>query len=316
MDLETWEPKEVNREEFFQALTVLDALENVHYLTSFTPYFGYQGVDQDMIMLETCASKIRCSTKCQTVGYSNNSEIFQLQMVQAAGVEVVCTVTPSPPLTLYDDTLEACFRWAQADMPCRILSGAVYGATGPATIAGSTLTNNAEVLAALVVLELIRPGLRVIIKDMAVPQNMRTGSPTFSNMGACLHGVVFSQLCRKWDVPSEFNSAYPNSKVPDYQGGYEKAFMVYNAALSGAHMQFLAGAIHGQLTHHPVQAVLDNDLAGMVGRFLEGVEVSDDSLALDLIDQVGPIPGEFLSSAHTRKWWRSMSSISRLRPIP
>ncbi len=74
-------------------------------------------------------------------------------------------------------------------------------------------------------------------------------------------------------------------------------------------MQFLAGAIHGQLTHHPVQAVLDNDLAGMVGRFLEGVEISEDSLAVDLINQVGPIPGEFLSSAHTRKWWRSEQYI-------
>ena len=304
IDLDTWEPREVSRTEFFEALTVLDALDNIHYLTSFTPYFGYQGVPQDMIMLETCAAKIRYSTKCQTVGYSNNSEIFQLQMAQAAGIELVCTVTPSPPLTLYDDALEACFRWADADMPCRILSGAVYGATGPATIAGSSLTNNAEVLAALVILQLIRPGLRVIVKDMAVPQNMRTGAPAFSNIGACLHGVVFNQLCRKYGIPAEFNSAYPNSKMPDYQCGYEKALMVFNAAVSGAHMQFLAGAVHGQLTHHPLMSILDNDLAGIVGRFLEGVEVSRDTLAVDLIDEIGPIPGQYLTTAHTRQWWR------------
>jgi trimethylamine--corrinoid protein Co-methyltransferase len=304
VDLATWEPREATEKEFFDGLTVLDALPNIHFLTSFTPYFGYKGVPQDMIMLVTCAAKIRHSTKCQTVGYSNNSELFTIQMAQALGIDMICTVTPSPPLTLYDDALEACFRYAEAGLPCRVLSGAVYGASGPATIAGSTLTNNAEVLAGLVILQLIRPGLRVVIKDMAFPQNMKTGAPAFGNIGCCLHGSIFSQLCRRYEVPSEFGSAYPNAKTPDYQCGYEKALSAFNAAISGSHMQFLAGGLYGQITHHPVQSILDNDLAGIVGRFLEGVDVNHETLALDLIDEVGPIPGEYLTSSHTRQWWR------------
>ena len=53
-----------------------------------------------------------------------------------------------------------------------------------------------------------------------------------------------------------------------------------------------------------VKAILDDDIAGMAGRFLEGVEVSDETMAVDLINRVGPIPGMFLDKAHTRKWYK------------
>jgi trimethylamine--corrinoid protein Co-methyltransferase len=72
------------------------------------------------------------------------------------------------------------------------------------------------------------------------------------------------------------------------------------------------GAIHGELTHHPVQAIIDDDLVGMIGRFLEGIEVNDETLALDLINAVGPIPGEYLSKEHTRKWWRKEQFIPQV----
>ena len=65
------------------------------------------------------------------------------------------------------------------------------------------------------------------------------------------------------------------------------------------------GGIYGELAHHPVQAILDDDIAGMIGRFIEGVEVSNDTIALDLINKVGPIPGTFIHEQHTRKWWNS-----------
>ena len=92
--------------------------------------------------------------------------------------------------------------------------------------------------------------------------------------------------------------------MPDFQCGYEKALIAMTAALSGVNLQLVQGAIHGELTHHPIQAIIDDDLVGMIGRFVEGVEVNDDTLALDLIAEVGPVPGEFLSKEHTRKWWR------------
>ena len=59
------------------------------------------------------------------------------------------------------------------------------------------------------------------------------------------------------------------------------------------------------------QAVLDDDVAGMIGRFIEGVEVSDETLAIDLISDVGPISGIFLNKEHTRKWWEKEQYMTR-----
>ena len=53
----------------------------------------------------------------------------------------------------------------------------------------------------------------------------------------------------------------------------------------------------------PVAVVFD-DLANIIGRFIEGVTINDETMAIDLIEKVGPIPGHFLGEEHTRKWWK------------
>jgi trimethylamine--corrinoid protein Co-methyltransferase len=75
-------------------------------------------------------------------------------------------------------------------------------------------------------------------------------------------------------------------------------------ALSGANIINYVGGLTAELVYHPVLSVLDNDVAGYIGRFLEGVSVNRDTLAIDLINLVGPIPGFYLNTAHTREWWK------------
>ncbi len=60
-----------------------------------------------------------------------------------------------------------------------------------------------------------------------------------------------------------------------------------------------------------MQAILDDDIAGMVGRAVEGVEVNDETIALDLINEVGPAPGHYLAKAHTRKWWKKEQFVPK-----
>jgi len=71
------------------------------------------------------------------------------------------------------------------------------------------------------------------------------------------------------------------------------------------------GAVYAELTFSPIQAILDNDIADMIGRFLDGVEVSDETMAIDLINEVGPIPGFYLNKAHTRNWWHKEQFVPK-----
>ena len=83
-------------------------------------------------------------------------------------------------------------------------------------------------------------------------------------------------------------------------------------AMSGTDVVELHGAIYGELTWHPIQAVIDEDVANWIGRFMGGVNVSDETLAIDLIKEVGPIPGFYLEQPHTRKWWRQEQFIPKV----
>jgi len=304
IDLDTWEPRAATRKENYDSVTLLDALPTVHFFSPYTPYFGFEGVPPCMAMLESLAARIRNSTKFQCVGFSNDSEMFAIKMAQALGIEIMGTCALAPPLAMYRDAAESTFRFAEAGFPMRIISGQVMGGTAPATIAGGVITNNAEVITGLVLTQLIKPGTRVLVKDFSSPMNMSTGAPAFGSIEACLHNVASNQLFRRYGVPIDNATCYPNSKMPDYQCGYEKASRLLIAGLSGANTLLLHGSVHGELSHHPVQAILDDDLAGMVGRFMEGVKVNDDTLAIDLIEEVGPIPGHFLNKEHTRRWWK------------
>ena len=70
--------------------------------------------------------------------------------------------------------------------------------------------------------------------------------------------------------------------------------------------------MHGEVTYHPVQSVLDDDIAGMIGRFVEGVKVNDETLAIDLIEEVGPIPGTYIDKDHTFRWWKVEQFLPRV----
>ncbi|MCJ7792243.1 MAG: trimethylamine methyltransferase family protein, partial [Dehalococcoidia bacterium] len=103
-----------------------------------------------------------------------------------------------------------------------------------------------------------------------------------------------------------------SSKKPDFQTGYQKALNALAGALTGSHLLALHGSLYGELTAHPLQAILDDDIAGMIGRFIEGVTVTDETIALELIEQVGPIPGHYLNTAHTREWWKKEQFVPKV----
>ncbi len=313
LDLDTWETRPGTLKEHNDAIKILDALDTVHMLVPHQFYMDMKDVSPFMMQLEGLVSGIRNSSKVVSAGYSYDWELFAIKLGKALGIDVRGTMTVSPPLTLYQDCCEAGFRYAEAGFPIAIASGAAFGGTGPATLAGSTVTNNAEIMAALVLVQLIRPGTGVLACDFTFPMDMQYGNPVFGAMGSALHQVMFDQLWRWYGVPSSnWHAGYTNSKKIDFQAGYERTMTTLLYALAGDNVCTLHGSVYGELAYHPVMSIIDDDVAGWIGRFLEGVEVNDETLAIDLIEKVGPIPGQYLNTEHTRKWWRKEQFIPKV----
>jgi len=302
VDLDTWEARSATLKEHNDAIRVLDALDNLHQLVGWELYTDMEAVPPWMAPLEGLASAIRNSTKLQTINYLG--DVFAIKMAKAVGIDLLVVFDAAPPLTYYSDPCEAVFNFIEAGFPVIANTGSVMGGTSPATIAGSMISTSAEVMTGLVLAQLIKPGVGVVAGNFTMPMDMQRGHPAFGAVGQALHLAMFNQVWRSYRVPTFSVTGYESSKKTDFQCGYEKALGTLIAALSGANLIEFQGCVHGELTYHPVQSVLDDDIAGWIGRFVEGVEVSDETLAIDLIEQVGPIPGYFLNKEHTRNWWK------------
>ncbi|MBE9546681.1 MAG: trimethylamine methyltransferase family protein [Proteobacteria bacterium] len=311
VDLDTWNPRTPTRKEYYNGITVLDALENVSIIPWYTPWFGFKNIPPVMAMPEGLAARLRNSSKFTCAGYSMGCEVFSIQLAQAADTELRTMMAASPPLTFYDETIDAAYRIIEAGFILLPTSGCVYGGTAPATIAGSLISGNAEIIAGVIFAQLVKPGTRIIVQDFSFPQNMRTGAPAFGSIEISMHQAAFSQIWHWYGVPTDGAVCYPNSKKIDYQSGYEKAIIASIGALSGTNTIWIHGAMYGELAFHPVQAIIDDDIAGMLGRFLEGVDINNETMAKDVIDEVGPIPGHYLNTKHTRKWWKKEQFIPK-----
>jgi trimethylamine--corrinoid protein Co-methyltransferase len=311
VELKTWEPCTPTRKEYYEGVRVLDALENVSIVPWYTPWFGFENIPPVMAMPEGLAARIRCSSKFVCAGHAMGCEVFNIQLARAVGAELRTMMAASPPLTFYNEAIEAASRIVEAGFVLLLTSGCVYGGTAPATIAGSLVSGNTEIIAGLVFAQLLKPGTRVVAQDFSFPQNMRTGAPAFGSIEISMHQAAFNQIWRRYGVPTDGAVCYPNSKKIDYQSGYEKASIALTGALSGTNTIWIQGAMYGELAFHPVQAIIDDDIAGMIGRFLEGVRVDDETIAADVIDEVGPVPGHYLNTAHTREWWKKEQFIPK-----
>jgi trimethylamine--corrinoid protein Co-methyltransferase len=311
VDLETWEPRDATYREYCELVTVLDELPNFHTQGCY-PYFGFEGVPPVMRTPEGVAIKIRNSTKVQLMCNASDCDQFNIEMIKATRGEAGLTVTGSAPLSWYDDQIRATYRAIESGFPMCIVQGTIMGATGPATVVGSAVTNLAAELSLLVLVQLLAPGTRVQIASDTYPQNMKSGAPGFGRIGCALNKVIENQMARTYGIPTRDTAPGPtNSKKPDFQTGYEKALNALATALSGTNVILLHSALYGEIAAHPLQAILDDDIAGMVGKFIEGTTVNDDTIALELIHKVGPIPGNYLSTAHTREWWKKEQFIPR-----
>jgi trimethylamine--corrinoid protein Co-methyltransferase len=320
LDLDTWETRPATADEHREAMIVADALDNVHLADAIFFYMERQHIPSVMVMLENLASGLRHCSKAQQFGYMKDSSIFAIKMAEALGMNLNPELDSAAPLTLYADAVEAAFRYVKAGIPIQPTVGMSMGAEGPATNAAALTLAVAMVMGWTVLTQSIKPGAPMSIQFGLRPMDMKTGTPRFGAVGYSLNSATMNQMLRHYQIPSCPGAGFTStSKKIDYQVGYEKSLGALINALSGAHLQIFQGGSSGELLYHPVLSILDNDVAGWVGRFIQGVSVTDETMAVDLINQVGPIPGHYLSTAHTREWWRVeqyLPQVADLTPYP
>ena len=250
-------------------------------------------------------------------GESKSLDTIRIASVVAGGEEelrktplLLGFYNPVSPLQHSKDLLEGLRIYAEYNQPTLIAPMDLAGGTGPATLAGLLVQQNAEVLSGVVIAELFTPGAPVLYGAVSTVMDMRTGGAAFGAVELGMVNIASAQLARYYNLPSRGTGGATEAKVPDIQAGFEKATNLTMAALAGINFIYdAAGSLESSLTASYEQTVIDNEICGMVSRAVRGIEVNDMTLAADVIEAVGP-GGEFLSQRHT------LENVQREHYIP
>ena len=208
---------------------------------------------------------------------------------------------PVSPLQHSSGLLEGLEVFAERGQPVIIAPECQAGATAPASLAGLLVQQNAEVLSAVCVAELVKPGAPVLYGTVSTVMDMRTGSIALGAVEAGLINAATAQIAHYYGLPCRGTGGATEAKVPDLQAGFEKALTLLMASLAGVNFVYdAAGSLDSTLAASYEQLAIDDELCGAVGRVLRGIDASGEALALDLIEEVG-LGGHYLGKLHTVK---------------
>jgi trimethylamine--corrinoid protein Co-methyltransferase len=213
---------------------------------------------------------------------------------------------PTTPLQHTEVVLRKVLMMADHGLPFVYAPGPVDGGTAPVTPAGSLALANAEVLSGITIAQLRRKGTPVVWGSGSGPLDMRTMVATYSSPEFMLHCMAMAEMAHYYyQKPVWGFAGCSDSKLPDIQAGIESSLWILWMALSGANLVHDIGYIESGLTASYEMMVICDEIIGFVRRLMNGIEITPETLALDVIDKVGP-GGSYLTSPHTKQHFREV----------
>ena len=211
----------------------------------------------------------------------------------------------APPLGHDGGSLDAALIGAEAGLPVGFMTMAACLTTGPATLAGNLVVGNAEVVAGTALIQLAYPGSPVFYAAAQTASDLRSGAYTGGGPEDFLFGAANGILADFYNIPISMGAFATGAKEPNWQAGLENSLSTFMASIVVSDMLLGVGFLHGSRIWSFEQMLMDCEIYEIVRRTLAGIEVNDETLALDTIKAVGP-GGNFLSQKHTRAHMREI----------
>jgi trimethylamine--corrinoid protein Co-methyltransferase len=214
---------------------------------------------------------------------------------------IACTISPLKIDQKYGDFMIAI---AKSGVPVVCPAEPLCGATSPVTLAGNVTMQTVDSLMGVILTQLANPGTPVIFGSVATSTDLSNFNYLAGSVEMGLINAAGAQMAQFYKLPFYATGGMTDSKVLDAQSGYESAITNLLCALAGANfIHDAAGLMEFALTACYEKYVVDNEILGMVMRAVEGIDVNEDTLAFDLIKEVGP-GGNFVTAKHTRHYMR------------
>lgn len=265
-----------------------------------------QDVDHSVCEWHTWATCLKNTTKHITdgvLGYRGVQDVIEMGGIAAGSREAFLKrpfisgwVLTLPPLGMDTASLEAMMEMNRNNIPIMLSSGPILGSTSPVTIPGMIAQAHAEILACIVLSQLIRPGAPVVYTSFARGMNMKTTNISMAGPEFAVLKVAMAQMGRWLDFPIRMPSMLRDSKVLDAQAGFETG-MVGTLSSFNADIMDAMQLDTDMVVDYP-DLVFCDDCMASIRHALREVTVDDASLAYDVIKEIGP-GGNYLTSQHT-----------------
>jgi trimethylamine--corrinoid protein Co-methyltransferase len=320
-DLETGAIREARLEDLRDFTYLGDYLNNVHYiLTQVIP----QDIPPEAADVYQAWMLLKSTEK--HVGLSVTKSTYLDQVIEigklASGIDqrsqdqkfvFSLGTTPVSPLRFSRDGTIRLLKLSREGIVTRVVSGATCGGTSPVSLAGTLAVQNAEVIAGICLIQIVAPGNPVLYGTFAGPLDMMKGKQLLAAPESAILNAATAQLCRFYRIPFGYGTGgVADSAALDIQAGIEKTYTLLYTALSGVDVihDAIGGLSGTAMVSSYEQMLVDDEICHMVNRGLKGITVTPESLALDLIEEVGH-HGNYLSTEHTHRHFRDEMFLPR-----
>lgn len=304
LDYKTGEWRRPTKKDMIEATRIGDALSEMDFIMSIAGAFD---VPYEVEYIHEWESMLRSTSK--PVVYSAPGPFNVKKVIQMGKAIKGEELRKEPPFGVYvelptplmfDVSNENVLELAENHVPIVVGQMPQLGATAPITIAGAASVSNAENLAVLTLAELVSSGAPFVFGAFVGQLDMRTARLAYGSPEFAMGNIVNASLAEFYNLPTFGFGGCSDSKVPDAQAGAEVMMNSLTAALSGINLIHDCGYLAGGSIGSMEEAVIANEISSMVKRIVRGIGVNDETLAFDVIRDVGP-GGHFLAHPHSLK---------------
>jgi trimethylamine--corrinoid protein Co-methyltransferase len=200
--------------------------------------------------------------------------------------------------------MEKSLLLAEKGIPNVVYGMPMAGATAPASFAGCLCIANAEVLSHIAVLQIKHPGAPVIFGSIPNIMDMKTSINPYGAPELSLMVGAYTELCHYYEIPMFGTAGCTDAAIIGSQAAAEVTYSIFTSILTGADLVHDVGLMDHATMLSPELAVLTDEIIDMVNVLTRGIQINDETLALDLIEKVGP-RSDYLQESHTLKHFRN-----------
>ncbi len=314
IDLASRKYRDTTKEDCGNTAKMVDALDNLRIMTrtvcSGDQYAHAQPVHNFEAIMNNTSKHIFLG-----VGSRSNLETMVAMCHEVCGSEEAFRARPffsataclTSPLIIVDQCAETIMTAARNGIAVQLTSMPLTGGSAPATLSGTVLVHNCEIVAGLVLAQITKRGTPCLYGTTASLMDFRSGQCLMGNPENGLLSSALVQIAHYYEMPIWTLSGASDAKIPDTQAGYEFTINAMQAALSGSNIIVGGGALYAGLCFDYAKLVMDHECMGNIYRVIEGVDFSEIMEEARLIEELGP-GGFYMTHEHTLKRLHNQSS--------